>query len=127
MPRWGVSQIPIFSFTQGYSPKYFSRLFIVCSNTSIKSREKYFGRSEEHTSELQSPDHLVCRLLLEKKKHHEIHTASPGFSGLDTQSGSRPSPQQASCRRPCAIYRAVNGQPFSPPLTTRTQSISAYP
>src|SRR5438552_7153558 len=28
-----------------------------------------FARSEEHTSELQSPDHLVCRLLLEKKKH----------------------------------------------------------
>src|SRR5947208_13213486 len=37
-------------------------------------------RSEEHTSELQSPDHLVCRLLLEKKKkqqsnpHHDIGT-----------------------------------------------------
>src|SRR5438552_9909009 len=29
------------------------------------------GRSEEHTSELQSPDHLVCRLLLEKKKTTE--------------------------------------------------------
>src|SRR5258708_24105347 len=28
-------------------------------------------RSEEHTSELQSPDHLVCRLLLEKKKSTE--------------------------------------------------------
>src|SRR5207244_13359149 len=28
-------------------------------------------RSEEHTSELQSPDHLVCRLLLEKKKHQK--------------------------------------------------------
>src|SRR5947208_9238235 len=28
-------------------------------------------RSEEHTSELQSPDHLVCRLLLEKKKTTE--------------------------------------------------------
>src|SRR5947208_5912118 len=27
-----------------------------------------YSRSEEHTSELQSPDHLVCRLLLEKKK-----------------------------------------------------------
>src|SRR5690348_18204212 len=27
------------------------------------------GRSEEHTSELQSPVHLVCRLLLEKKKY----------------------------------------------------------
>src|SRR5258708_19208396 len=32
----------------------------------VKTR---FQRSEEHTSELQSPDHLVCRLLLEKKKH----------------------------------------------------------
>src|SRR5258708_31841159 len=29
-------------------------------------------RSEEHTSELQSPDHLVCRLLLEKKKQIKI-------------------------------------------------------
>src|SRR5258708_33458435 len=29
------------------------------------------SRSEEHTSELQSPDHLVCRLLLEKKKKAE--------------------------------------------------------
>src|SRR2546426_6926343 len=29
---------------------------------------KAFGRSEEHTSELQSPCNLVCRLLLEKKK-----------------------------------------------------------
>src|SRR5258708_29345685 len=29
-------------------------------------------RSEEHTSELQSPDHLVCRLLLEKKKRNTI-------------------------------------------------------
>src|SRR5438552_12957230 len=30
-------------------------------------------RSEEHTSELQSPDHLVCRLLLEKKKKKFVH------------------------------------------------------
>src|SRR5258708_18728165 len=35
-------------------------------------------RSEEHTSELQSPDHLVCRLLLEKKKKINIqHQPSP--------------------------------------------------
>src|SRR5258708_19938857 len=33
-------------------------------------------RSEEHTSELQSPDHLVCRLLLEKKNKH-THTPLP--------------------------------------------------
>src|SRR5258708_39372007 len=31
-------------------------------------------RSEEHTSELQSPDHLVCRLLLEKKKKARIQS-----------------------------------------------------
>src|SRR5258708_11434215 len=31
-------------------------------------RNRFMLRSEEHTSELQSPDHLVCRLLLEKKK-----------------------------------------------------------
>src|SRR5689334_24628325 len=32
------------------------------------------SRSEEHTSELQSQFHLVCRLLLEKKKTHETKT-----------------------------------------------------
>src|SRR2546426_7768393 len=34
-----------------------------------------FGRSEEHTSELQSPCNLVCRLLLEKKKKRTRTTA----------------------------------------------------
>src|SRR5438552_7388675 len=35
-------------------------------------------RSEEHTSELQSPDHLVCRLLLEKKKKQRLPTSPSG-------------------------------------------------
>ena len=35
----------------------------------FKNVTKAFGRSEEHTSELQSLVNLVCRLLLEKKKH----------------------------------------------------------
>src|SRR5258708_39118449 len=39
---------------------------IVYKPAGFDPRKKY--RSEEHTSELQSPDHLVCRLLLEKKK-----------------------------------------------------------
>src|SRR5258708_30482944 len=34
-------------------------------------------RSEEHTSELQSPDHLVCRLLLEKKKKSDNDNYPP--------------------------------------------------
>src|SRR5690348_17582699 len=44
------------------------------------------GRSEEHTSELQSPVHLVCRLLLEKKKPTQTararHTTQPPQSPL---------------------------------------------
>src|SRR5438876_3780953 len=37
-------------------------------------RDPDLVRSEEHTSELQSPVHLVCRLLLEKKKHSTFIT-----------------------------------------------------
>src|SRR2546430_9352654 len=36
------------------------------------STQKYDSRSEEHTSELQSQSNLVCRLLLEKKKHNTL-------------------------------------------------------
>src|SRR5258708_28980978 len=39
-------------------------------------------RSEEHTSELQSPDHLVCRLLLEKKNNYSLHKTTPTTSTL---------------------------------------------
>src|SRR5437764_8357919 len=45
--------------------------------------ESFAARSEEHTSELQSPMYLVCRLLLEKKKQNDhtrptvAHTAAP--------------------------------------------------
>src|SRR5690606_40384708 len=42
-------------------------------NGNIKNiyDDSYFKRSEEHTSELQSRENLVCRLLLEKKKNNE--------------------------------------------------------
>src|SRR5256885_7686193 len=48
------------------------------ASTSSTSVGAAFGstpmvRSEEHTSELQSPCNLVCRLLLEKKKHTQAH------------------------------------------------------
>src|SRR2546430_9958496 len=44
---------------------------MVTPRTSAKTGQ----RSEEHTSELQSQSNLVCRLLLEKKKH-QIHTVN---------------------------------------------------
>src|SRR5438552_14161015 len=41
------------------------------------------NRSEEHTSELQSPDHLVCRLLLEKKKKkNKIKTTTTRYNKI---------------------------------------------
>src|SRR2546427_5814001 len=42
----------------------------------MDKREFYRGRSEEHTSELQSQSNLVCRLLLEKKKKTQQHMTS---------------------------------------------------
>src|SRR5258708_29754269 len=46
------------------------------TSTPTRWRPLRATRSEEHTSELQSPDHLVCRLLLEKKKKKkQTHTA----------------------------------------------------
>src|SRR5260370_30052995 len=48
-------------------------LFIFCNpcfcETAVADLREDFARSEEHTSELQSHLNLVCRLLLEKKKH----------------------------------------------------------
>src|SRR5258708_14116870 len=43
---------------------------IVSSNWLLSKEMEEELRSEEHTSELQSPDHLVCRLLLEKKNYN---------------------------------------------------------
>src|SRR2546422_3880393 len=58
--------------------------------THAEIRPRFFGgtgrleRSEEHTSELQSRLHLVCRLLLEKKKKR-LHPCFPGFGPLGTR------------------------------------------
>src|SRR5258708_27692893 len=51
------------------------------------------GRSEEHTSELQSPDHLVCRLLLEKNKASRVLTA-----GVSAMSRARRIPPRMAKR-----------------------------
>src|SRR5258708_4737819 len=48
----------------GSGPRHW---FAARKRGTVTSRTFVAARSEEHTSELQSPDHLVCRLLLEKK------------------------------------------------------------
>src|SRR2546425_1649824 len=74
------------------------------------------GRSEEHTSELQSLAYLVCRLLLEKKKKHQIglaaqpikHKALNDYNGHSSRKTIRGNEQPthdddyASCPQPVA-------------------------
>src|SRR5689334_21522949 len=49
-------------------------VYYVGPNVIALEKRFAFPRSEEHTSELQSQFHLVCRLLLEKKKKNRYHT-----------------------------------------------------
>src|SRR3989440_7114014 len=51
------------------------------SHSGLLRRYSNYGRSEEHTSELQSRSDLVCRLLLEKKKKHHVNNESPVQAG----------------------------------------------
>src|ERR1035441_10759997 len=53
-----------------------SRLSKATSESSASFACRALTRSEEHTSELQSLRHLVCRLLLEKKKYFYAHCSS---------------------------------------------------
>src|SRR5947208_7673714 len=57
-----------------WDPRYLYRtLFDDPDAMEVFLRDVCSPRSEEHTSELQSPDHLVCRLLLEKKNNNRKH------------------------------------------------------
>src|SRR5574344_2308212 len=49
----------------------YTNILRVCPFVFTNFLNSGYYRSEEHTSELQSPDHLVCRLLLEKKKKND--------------------------------------------------------
>src|SRR5438876_4239875 len=72
----------IFSFARsarGHIPQeaFIGIAYAVASATAI-----LLMRSEEHTSELQSPVHLVCRLLLEKKKQYKLQSRATGPATL---------------------------------------------
>src|SRR5690348_17658693 len=69
-PGLEVNRAP-FGWTKSYKLQVKGHPLAENSKTITAGEEKESsssGRSEEHTSELQSPVHLVCRLLLEKKK-----------------------------------------------------------
>src|SRR5256885_12766240 len=82
------------------------------SITHIKQtiRKRTIPRSEEHTSELQSPCNLVCRLLLEKKKNHNYLATSP----IAVHRPSRSSLLQSSLRSYLLMYIPVLPTPTVP-------------
>src|SRR2546426_6418348 len=83
-PYTTLFRSPAFAF-KGFSPRLLFLLFLVVFillRVFIfrgRHRGRYGGvwRSEEHTSELQSPCNLVCRLLLEKKKKRRHSVVLP--------------------------------------------------
>src|SRR5574344_2981567 len=101
----GTGKSSLCSFIYGYRKDYQGTITFDAENTRDYSISKWVDirkhtlsilfqelriRSEEHTSELQSPDHLVCRLLLEKKKNNPptrntpIHPATPAHTTRHT-------------------------------------------
>src|SRR5690348_18076611 len=81
---------------------------------ALEAELKKLERSEEHTSELQSPVHLVCRLLLEKKKSYQRPLAGsvkvaalflclPARKGLDSRMRGE-SLSRLVCMNPAASW-----------------------
>src|SRR5947208_9457255 len=76
----------LFAYTTLFRSSSIRRLVVICpgsmpmtragplrpSTYACRGAAAHPWRSEEHTSELQSPDHLVCRLLLGKEKERDV-------------------------------------------------------
>src|SRR2546430_10860104 len=74
-----------------------------------KQNRRILHRSEEHTSELQSQSNVVCRLLLEKKKHRI------------TLDGARPSPLRILYEPPLLSPHDEHSRVLADPLTALTE------
>src|SRR5690554_7010351 len=85
---------------------------------NLDEGERITTRSEEHTSELQSRPHLVCRLLLQKKK-----------SGPARGLRSRPGPSSRSVRGPRSAgrWRPAPRRPWPPPRRREPRAAPARP
>src|SRR5258708_18999030 len=79
------------------------------------------ARSEEHTSELQPPDHIVCRLLLEKKTEtaqgRTPASPTPTLPSHRPQALSPLSPGSSACTKITFTSFTTTSRPHSPPPT----------
>src|SRR3712207_8282227 len=77
LPIWNTKALTTAASTAPAIPRA-ARGTVPRRPTIAESASRNSGsRSEEHTSELQSRQYLVCRLLLEKKNKHIHHTSPP--------------------------------------------------
>src|SRR5437762_3820714 len=77
------------------------------------------SRSEEHTSELQSPMYLVCRLLLEKKKNADVLQLTALVHGEDERT--------ERARAPAAAVRVAGAATFLPAVRSYLQRATYAP
>src|SRR3990170_1006822 len=96
---------PYTTLFRSWSETFKRRLFVGIGR--IRS-SRVLRRSEEHTSELQSPDHLVCRLLLEKKEIVIVCSATT-FTSISLVASITSTPQKNR-----------KGGPADSPLSVRT-------
>src|SRR2546429_1060152 len=111
----------------GHSTSRLQRLTKVSTPVYQKTDKRVVGfgpklpasmRSEEHTSELQSRLHLVCRLLLEKKNNADPLTAAPTATSISSSfrrvdASSRDS---IGCREWLCCYRSQWTTPYPPAM-----------
>src|SRR2546429_6514720 len=87
--------------------------------TACSNRSSWAPRSEEHTSELQSRLHLVCRLLLEKKKSARpmfLYSTTPVALMTRTKNNAKCPSTTASDRRACLDSRHLPFELMSAPV-----------
>src|SRR5258708_24292404 len=77
LPIFDPRRFALFDFDVAIHARLGDARLRVELQTSVDRDIEVKERSEEHTSELQSPDHLVCRLLLEKKKRAPNALSAP--------------------------------------------------
>src|SRR5258708_10352874 len=95
------------------------------SNCNVTYKKR--NRSEEHTSELQSPDHLVCRLLLEKKKHCQKHRSREQPCGVIRTSADRTEdvPSQTDCTLTPRCVNVRGTTPVRYPMAIACRAVAA--
>src|SRR5712675_1960766 len=90
------------------------------------AREQWLGRSEEHTSELQSRLHLVCRPLLEKKNDQSAVVAAPSPDVAPIAAYPRPPSGTVRASRGARASAAPSSFFFNDTATTEIYTLSLH-